>query len=78
MQCALKLSDHERASAIWPMAAAACASSSLRLPAGSFSVARASAMAPDDTTSKSRFSLCSDAMSAASEISQSRFNAPAA
>ena len=52
-------------------------SSSLSAPAGSLSTARPSAIAPDDTTSTSPLSLCSAAMSAASESSQSRLSAPA-
>ena len=52
-----------RASAICPTAAAAWLSSSLSEPRGSFSTARPSAIAPDDTTRMSRFSPCSRAMS---------------
>src|SRR3954466_11946968 len=65
-----------RASAICPTAAAACESSSLSGPIGSFSTERPSAIAPDDTTRMSRFSACRRAMSPASEISQSSWTRP--
>src|SRR5215213_2973406 len=71
-------SAHVRASAICPTAAAACESSSLSGPPGSFSTARPSAIAPDDTTRISRFSPCSRAMSSASEASHVSLTRPAA
>ena len=78
MPCRPSASAQVRASAIWPTAAAACESSSFSGPRGSFSTARPSAIAPDDTTRMSRFSLCSCAMSSASEASQSSCTRPAA
>ncbi len=66
-----------RASAIWPTAAAPCESSSLSAPLGSLSTARPSAIAPEETTSTSRLPLCRDAMSSASDASQSSFTRPA-
>src|SRR6185437_1050140 len=72
-----RLSAHERASAIWPTAAAAWLSSSLSAPAGSFNTVRPSAMAPDETTTTSHLARCRLAISAASESSQSRLRPPA-
>src|SRR5262249_41647002 len=76
-ECVPSASDHARASAICPTAAAAWLSSSLSAPAGSLRTARPSAIAPEETTSRSHLLLWSPAMSAASEASQSRLSAPA-
>src|ERR1700722_5463001 len=67
-----------RASVIWPTAAAAWLSSSLSGPEGSFSTARPSAIAPDETTITSRLSRCSGARSSASEVSHDSLSLPAA
>ena len=69
-------SDHVRARAICPTAAAAWLSSSLSGPGGSLSTARPSAIAPDETTSTSRLSRCRAAMSSASAESQSSCSRP--
>ncbi len=67
------ISAQVRASAIWPTAAAACVSSSFSGAVRQLQHAqRPSAIAPDDTTSMSRLSLCSSAMSSHSARSQSR------
>ena len=78
MPCWPSASAQVRASAIWPTAAAAWLSSSFSAPFGSLSTERPSAIAPDDTTMTSRLSLCSRAMSAASESSHASFSRPAA
>src|SRR3979409_412251 len=69
-------SDHVRARAICPTAAAAWLSSSLSGPGGSLSTARPSAIAPDETTSTSRLSRCRSAMSSASAERQSSCTRP--
>ena len=78
MPCLPSTSAQVRASAIWPTAAAAWLSSSLSGPFGSLSTERPSAIAPEETTMMSRLSLCSRAMSAASETSHASFSRPAA
>src|SRR6266550_2165076 len=76
MPCRPSTSDHVRASAIWPTAAAAWLSSSFSGPAGSLSTARPSAIAPEETTSTSRLLRCSLAMSATSEESHASCRRP--
>src|SRR5580704_534693 len=66
-----------RASAIWPTAAAAWLSSSSSRPGGNLSTVRPSAMAPEDTTSRSRLPPCSTARSAISDSSQASLSLPA-
>src|SRR5207248_9317996 len=63
--------------AVWPPAAAAWLASSVSGPFGSLSTDRPSAIAADETTMMSRLSLCSCAMSAASETSHASLGRPA-
>ena len=62
------VSDQARASAIWPIAAAAWLSSSFSGPRGRSSTRRPSAIAPEETTSRSRRPAASAARSAAERI----------
>src|SRR5262245_26167018 len=78
MPCRPSTSDHVRASAIWPTAAAAWLSSSLSAPVGSLSTARPSAIAPEETTRTSHPSLCRAAISAERDASHSVLSPPAA
>src|SRR6202051_3347859 len=77
MPCRDSASVQVRASAIWPTAAAAWLSSSLSAPAGSLSTVRPSAMAPEETTRRSRLPPCSAARSATSEASHFSLSLPA-
>src|SRR5262249_56095910 len=76
-ECGEGGSAHAGEGAICPTAAAAWLPWSFGAPAGSLSTERPSAIAPDETTSTSRRSLCSPAISVASDANHSRFNPPA-